>query len=521
MMKMSKGGLPIRWKEMRLQQKLILMFLFVAAVTMAVNLFIYAVINDMSRSVENVYETNVELNDLADGLDSLHSYMKEYVETKSSDAMDNYYQSEQNYRDLVDGMNIGITDDEVLISRRNIYGLSQTYLDLTEEIIQAKRGRNVEKYGELYEEADQLYQELHTFLYSVNNEQFKRNSESYQTQITAMHLIILLSIAVLILVMIGNVGIILLTTKDMTKPFRKLTTAANEVANGNFDLEEIPVNNMDEIGSVTLAFNQMVGCIREYIEQLQQTMDREVQMQTYLKDAQLKYLQAQINPHFLFNTLNAGMQLAMMEDAPRTGQLLDNLAAFFRYNVRKDDIDASLEEEIHLVDNYVYILNVRFSGEIHFSKDIDDSVLQTRVPSMILQPLVENAVNYGLRGLEDREGLLELSVYRKGKEICISVWDNGFGMEKARIQEVLSGQVKPDDSRKNSNGVGIKNVMDRLKLYFKDRASLDIISEGRGKGTEVLITIPEDAGELEEAKLPEQEQAETADRINDKELWEK
>lgn len=491
-MKTIKASLQLRWRQMTLQEKMIAMFVFVAALIMAVNLFMYAIINDVSRSVENVYETNVELNNLADGLDTLHSYMKEYVKTRSSDAMDNYYRSEQSYRELVADMNIGITDDDLLISRRNIYGLSQSYLELVEEIIQAKRGRNVEKYGELYEEANQLYQEIHTFLYSINNEQFKKNSQSYQVQITAMHLIVVLSIAVLILAMIGNVGIILGTTRDMTKPFRNLTKAANEVAKGNFDLEEIPIDYMDEIGSVTLAFNQMVTCIREYIGQLQQTMAREVQMQTYLKDAQLKYLQAQINPHFLFNTLNAGMQLAMMEDAPRTGEFLDNLASFFRYNVRKDDKDASLEEEIHLVDNYVYILNVRFSGEIHFSKDIDETVLQTRVPSMILQPLIENAVNYGIRGLDDREGLVELSVYKKDGGIYISIWDNGFGMEKERIQEVLSGKASPNASRKNSNGVGIKNVMERLKLYFKGQASLDIFSEGKDMGTEILIRIPEE-----------------------------
>ena len=167
------------------------------------------------------------------------------------------------------------------------------------------------------------------------------------------------------------------------------------------------------------------------IEKLRLTMEREnrlkerdLMMQSHLKDAQLKYLQAQINPHFLFNTLNAGAQLAMMEDAEKTGEFLENTAEFFRYNVRKNDQDATLGEEIHLVDNYVYILNVRFSGEILFSREVDESLLEVRVPSMILQPLVENSFNYGIRDI-DWEGRIELSVYRQKENICISIWEIG------------------------------------------------------------------------------------------------
>lgn len=178
-----------------------------------------------------------------------------------------------------------------------------------------------------------------------------------------------------------------------------------------------------------------------------------------------------------------------MEEAERTGRFLENVAEFFRYNVRKNDKDAALEEEIHLVDNYIYILNVRFSGEILYSKEIDESLLEVRVPSMILQPLVENSFNYGIRNI-DWTGRIELSVYQKEDQICISIWDNGAGMEKERIEQVLSGCASEADSGGGSNGVGVKNVMERLKLYFHDEAALQIFSEGSDTGTEVLITIP-------------------------------
>lgn len=308
----------------------------------------------------------------------------------------------------------------------------------------------------------------------------------------------MVTIAVLLVVFLGNISLIVVSTRMVTKPLHRLAESADEVARGNFNIDKIPVQSMDEVGVVTGAFNQMVESIRNYIDQLTETMERENQlkerelmMQSHLKDAQLKYLQAQINPHFLFNTLNAGAQLAMMEDAGRTGEFLENVAGFFRYNVRKHDQDASLEEEIHLVDNYVYILNVRFAGEIHFTKDVDESLLDIRVPSMILQPLVENAVNYGIRGL-DREGRIELSAYRKDARICICIWDNGAGMDQERICQVLAGEAGGEDLSSDSNGVGIRNVMERLKLYFHGDAEFSIWSEGKDKGTEVQILIPEE-----------------------------
>lgn len=481
---------------MTLQQKLSTLFGLTAVIILMVNLYMYSLINEMTGRVEEVYIGNVSLNELADALDRVQGSMEEYLNTKSSDAMEDYFRSEQDYREKMESLNRKITDNEMLMAEKNIYGLSGAYLDLTEEVIQAKRGRNVEKYGKFYEESHAIYEEIHTFIYSLNNERFKSNSKTYQILRNALRYMELISIAVLVLVFLGNISLIIVSTRAVTKPLHRLARAADEVAGGNFEIGQIPVESMDEVGIVTGAFNQMVASIRDYIEKLRLTMEREnrlkerdLMMQSHLKDAQLKYLQAQINPHFLFNTLNAGAQLAMMEDAEKTGEFLENTAEFFRYNVRKNDQDATLGEEIHLVDNYVYILNVRFSGEILFSREVDESLLEVRVPSMILQPLVENSFNYGIRDI-DWEGRIELSVYRQKENICISIWDNGAGMEQERIEQVLSGNVQESDPHSNSNGVGMKNVMERLRLYFHDQAKLEIISEGKNMGTEVLITIP-------------------------------
>ena len=222
--------------------------------------------------------------------------------------------------------------------------------------------------------------------------------------------------------------------------------------------------------------------------------EKELLMESHLKDARLKYLQAQINPHFLFNTLNAGAQLAMLESADRTYDYVQKVADFFRYNIKKDNDEVSLSEEIKLVDTYIYILNVRFAGDIHFTKKIEDEeLLRVRIPSMILQPIVENSVNHGIRKIEG-EGKIELAVYRVEDEICISVADNGAGMQKEQIDKILSGNTDVESA--GGNGVGMVNVIQRLSLFFDQKSRFEILSEGPGMGTEVVITIPmDDKGE--------------------------
>lgn len=178
-----------------------------------------------------------------------------------------------------------------------------------------------------------------------------------------------------------------------------------------------------------------------------------------------------------------------MEDAERTAVFVAKMADFFRYNVRKMEEDANLYEEIEAVDNYIYILNVRFAGDLCYEKEIDSDVENIRVPSMILQPIVENAVQHGVRDRMENARIW-LRVAREEGQLCVTVRDNGVGMTEAQIQAVLSGNIRQERREGDSTGIGLDNVINRLKLYYNREGLFDIYSEGPEKGTEVTILLP-------------------------------
>lgn len=482
--------------SLSLQGKISSIYILTNLFVCLVNILLILGINRMSNEMELVYRDNLNLNELSAVLDDVQNYMTDYLNAKTSESLEEYYRSSQNYSTLVAELNDEVSGIAFDRMKRNIKHMSAHYLDIADQTIEAKRGRNVEKYRIRYENATQMYNYINTYINSLNNQQFKHNSANYDELAQAFRLFETAGIGIILTVIIINVSIIIKLVGAIISPLKTLAKSADEVANGNFEIELLEVQSQDEIGVVTGAFNQMVISIREYIERIRHSMEveremkeKELLMEAHLKDAQLKYLQAQINPHFLFNTLNAGAQLAMLEGADRTYQYVQNMAEFFRYNVKKSNETVTLREEIELVDNYIYILNVRFSGDIHYEKKIENALLQIEMPSMILQPLVENCVNHGIREMAG-EGRIWMSVYRIDDTACISIRDNGVGISQEAIDKIINGTYKDDEHGTDSNGIGMDNVIARLKLFTESDDVISIISDGKNRGTEIIIYLP-------------------------------
>ena len=492
------GVIRRKWNNASVRSKMLLAFIVPVILILIVNIYMYASINTMIARVDEIYVANVRLNDLSETLTDLQNSMKEYLESKSTEALNDYYRAEQDYRNNLSEIDLSSSGTAVYAMQENIVNQSESYLKLSGETITAKRGRNVERYKAAYEESVEMYSDLQRCIYALNNRQFKKNTSDYSVLLSSLRYMEMVTILILFFIGFVNVVVVFFITNSMTLPLIDLSRAANEVAEGNFDVEIESAEGGDEISVVSGAFKQMLGSIQRYIAEIRESVlresrlkEHELVMENRMKEVQLRSLQAQINPHFLFNTLNAGEQLAMMEGADKTTEFIENMADFFRYNIKKIDNDASIAEEIALVDKYVYILNVRFTGEIHYSKDVDEEVTEVRVPSMILQPIVENAVNYGIRDI-DWEGHIDLKVYRDNSMVYMSIKDNGVGMSEERIRQILTGEfvgeVSPDHSA--SNGIGLQNVIERLQIFTGQRDVMEIYSEGAGKGCEFIIKVP-------------------------------
>lgn len=484
-----------KFKSASLQVKISSIYILTNLLIMLVNILLMLGINSMSNRFDMVYQDNLRLNEMADALTAVQDDMTDYLSARTTDSLENYYRSEQKYSSMVAMLEEKITGVSFDRMERSIKKMSETYLNTASQAIEAKRGRNVEKYRIHYENATQLFNYIDTYIASLNMEQFKYNSAQYGELLKRFGMFEMIAMVVMTLVVASNVGIIIAFTGKIINPLKRLARSADDIAKGNLDTELLEVESEDEVGVVTRAFNQMVISIRQYIERIRESMEaertlkeKELMMETHLKDARLKYLQAQINPHFLFNTLNAGAQLAMMEGADRTYEYVQKVAQFYRYNMRKSKETVSVGEEIEMVDSYIYILNVRFAGDIHYEKQIDESLLKVSMPGMILQPIVENCVNHGLREMAG-EGKILLSVYRSGGEVCISVKDNGIGMSEEVIEKIMRGNYRAEEGNTDSNGIGMDNVLSRMRLFTGNEGAMNITSAGTGKGTEVILYL--------------------------------
>ncbi|MBE6068355.1 MAG: histidine kinase [Clostridium lundense] len=213
----------------------------------------------------------------------------------------------------------------------------------------------------------------------------------------------------------------------------------------------------------------------------------QIEIEKELKSAQLKALQSQVNPHFLFNVLNSISALALIEEAPKTHDVICDLAKMLRYILKKVNQMVELEDAINYVTAYLQIQKVRFGSRLKFYIDVQEECKKVKVPFMIIQPFVENSIIHGLESKEEG-GVIKITVYESGNSIVICIEDNGVGIEKDMIELINEGKDE-EYKRNTSSGIGITNIRQRLAYHYGDKYYLNVNST-INKGTEVKIILP-------------------------------
>ena len=265
--------------------------------------------------------------------------------------------------------------------------------------------------------------------------------------------------------------------RSITLPIQKLRDSMKKVQEGDFSVSDVVVDSRNEIGSLTKSFDVMTHRIHELMEQ-------NVHEQEEKRKSELKALQSQINPHFLYNTLDSIIWMAEGKKNEEVVLMTASLARLLRQSISNEDEVVPIANEVEYARGYLTIQKMRYKDKLEFQIDVDSSILYIPLIKLVLQPIIENAIYHGLKYKESK-GLLIVKGFMKDGNAVLQVIDDGVGMD----EETLAHIYDKHKVNYHSNGVGVYNVQKRLKLYYGDGYGITYESE-KGKGTTATITIP-------------------------------
>ena len=277
-------------------------------------------------------------------------------------------------------------------------------------------------------------------------------------------------------------------------PLLQLARASRSIAAGKLDEPDLPVTSTDEVGQLTGTFNQMkhaMAASQAAREALHREEVRNLALEKDLEHTRLEVLKSQVNPHFLFNTLNMISCMARLEDAADTDQMIVRLGSLFRHNLRTKRQVIPLEEELEGLDDYIYLQQMRFDGRITVKKQIDVDPAAVTLPSFTLQPILENAFSHGLKSCEEG-GRILLKVWQEGDVLFLTVSDNGKGMTEEELAQL---HEKIRQSEQTGKSIGLGNISRRISMLYP-AGGMQITSRA-GQGTTVRFEIPQTTTEQE------------------------
>ncbi|WP_028611546.1 sensor histidine kinase [Paenibacillus harenae] len=287
---------------------------------------------------------------------------------------------------------------------------------------------------------------------------------------------------------------LLYVSNNILQPLKKLMRLMGEVTLGEKKnlSKRVEVDGYAEMIIMASRFNEMLAEIEDLTDRLLESKRVLYETELIKRRAELSFLQSQINPHFLYNTLESIKGLAADEGSSQIFELTKALSLFFRYSIKGPDM-VSLDKELIIVKNYIFIHQIRFGKRLQVEYDIRSDCLACLVPKMILQPIVENAIKHGIEPLE-RTGMLRIKGYRDGENLLLFVEDNGAGISPVKLAEInasIERRQSPADTLDgySESGIGLANVHDRIRISFGEAYGIGITSELAG-GTTVSITIP-------------------------------
>ncbi len=482
-----------------IRNRLLSFFILIMMITAMTSVYSLFTSLRLGRRVEQLTQTEVLMRNIRGHLTETKHVLDEYLMVQREPKREAVYTELEDLRSLVAGRKTPYQNQEQLMVKDISY-LIQKYTVQLQGVIEAKTVRDIVGYTEAYKAAELTSSYINSFIDKVLIENLNRRTDAYRFLSESYQQVQVFNFFLVVTAILLTVLLILLFTDNLTRPVIRLAHLAEEISRGNFDVDDVQVNTRDEIGVTAQAFNEMKNSIRRYVDEMREkaTIEKNLadqkvknlEMQHLLKNAEMASLRSQMNPHFLFNSLNTGVQLAILEEADRTADFMENLASLFRHNVRRLWRSNTIHDELKGLRYYAHLLRVRFGETYRIEIRIPKELRNISFPPLIFQPLVENSI---IHGFEHKEGGGRVRVegaVSDGK-IVFRVSDNGSGMGREEIIPALKPVSFSDEDFSSRTGVGLRNVVLRLRLFF-NREDVVKIESNEDKGTEIRIELPED-----------------------------
>ncbi|KUP03923.1 histidine kinase [Bacillus coahuilensis p1.1.43] len=441
----------------------------------------------MQDQYNDILERYLLMNQVATESSQIITDLNNYLLTPSVDNLSRLNESKDQIKQIRYQIE-GFRHEENDFALTNYEHLMDSLLDSTDRTLTLRTKQDSEDYVEAFNEATRISKYLSEMSLTLIDQELKTYDSFYRGIIEQSEELRILGVWMFLLITLLLVLATYWFSRKITGPVKQLTEAAIELSKGRFDLK-IEVKSDDEISFLAKMFDQMRININNYLVEIKQKaqLERELQQnKLLLQESQLISLQSQINPHFLYNTLNTLSKKAYLEGSEETSDLLVSVAGLLRYNLKRLDKSTTLLDEVHVLKQYMDIQKARFTDRLHFHMDIEEDCLSVQIPRLTLQPIVENAVIHAVEPNEDG-GHIWFRVYRQNERIRIEIEDDGDGISEENIRAILEGESR--DTEGHSTGIGMSNVVNRLRLFYNETNIL-LFERDREKGTRVILMIP-------------------------------
>ena len=483
-------------KGKSLKFKLIAFILSIIISMASLNIYSLFVIRDIKAKYSTMIDKMIYINQIGQNIELSVYYFDKYFNTRAINDLD-LFRSYCNNAKRDTFILETYFEDTNLPTLKNLQNVIDSYKDLADNT--TSKYLFSEKTDDFYDDFKETKQ-----IASYCSEYVQKLQESYLNYNNTMYLDLnkqmernnILIVIFFVTTTVGCIIIALLFSRRIIKPIGILVDKSQRISKGELDIDKTKSSGMYEIDLLAQGFDTMVENINDLIKKIKENADiekklkdeemRSLLFENMLKESQLKMLQSQINPHFLFNTLNTIVQISIIEGAYETEKLINSVSDLLRYSLVMIDKQSNVKKEIEIIKQYMYIQETRFEDRVKFKLEVDNSLLDIEIPGMTLQPLVENAFLHGIESKEEG-GEITIRVCNRGENCNIIIEDDGVGMSLEKIREIL--QEEKMENKDKHTSIGLKNVINRLRIVYPNNDVFSIEST-EGVGTKIYIKIP-------------------------------